>query len=50
MDWYDRKFEAFVMDASERTSGVRLMGDLKDSRLYIWMGAKGICLTVNMYV
>jgi hypothetical protein len=38
------------MDASEGTSGERLTSDLKDSRLYIWMGTKGICLTVNMYV
>jgi hypothetical protein len=40
------------MDASEGTSGVRLMDDLKESRLRRcqWMGTRSICLTVNMYV
>jgi len=50
MDWHDRKFEALLMDASVRTSGVRLMDDLKESRPYRWMGTGSICLTVNRYV
>jgi len=50
MDWYNRKFEALLMDASEGTSGVRLMDDLKEGRLYRWMGTGSIRLTVNMYV
>jgi hypothetical protein len=50
MDLYDRKFEALLMDASEGTSGLRLMDDLTKSMLYRWMGTGSICLTVNMYV
>jgi hypothetical protein len=38
------------MDANEGISGVRLMDDLKESRLYRWMGTGSICLTMNMYV
>lgn len=52
MDWYDRKFESLLMGASEETSrmrAVRLMDDLKESRLYRWMGT-GICVAVSMYI
>jgi hypothetical protein len=48
VDWYDRRFKALLMDASEGTSGgVRLMDDLKESRLCRWTGTGSICLAVN---
>jgi hypothetical protein len=51
MEWSDRNFEALLMVVSEGTSGgVRLMDDLKESRLNRWMGTGSICLAVNMYV
>ena len=49
MDWYERKYEALLKDASEGTSGVRLMDDLKDRRIYRWMETGSISLTVNIY-
>ncbi len=50
MDWCDRKFEAVrvLMEAGGGTSRVRFMDDLKESRMYRWMGTRSICLTVNM--